>query len=237
MWDNPRLLNATAGFLVGITALACSLVAAHWLLRSSLFPLRVVELRTALHQASAKELQRVLARYGRGNFFAAPIDEVRAAAEQVPWVRRASVRRVWPDRLEVAIEEHVAFARWGADGLVNVQGERFAAMSDAGLPLFIGPPGTEAEIARRYGRFSQLLAPLGSPLERVVLSARHGWQLRLANGLQLTLGRDVDAADERLGRFVEAYARSAGARGATDMVVDLRYPNGFAVRTAREKAG
>ena len=228
MWDNPRLLNATAGFLVGITALACTLVAAHWLLRSTLFPLRVVELRTPLQHVSPDALEAVLARFGRGNFYAAPIDSVRAAAEQVPWVRRASVRRVWPDRLEVTIEEHVAFARWGGEGLVNIQGERFAAPSDTALPLFIGPPGSEAEIARRYGRFSQVLAPLGSPLERVVLSARHGWQLRLANGLQITLGRDVDAADERLARFVDAYGRGGNVRAD---VVDLRYPNGFAVRT------
>lgn len=234
MWDNPRLLNAAAGFLVGITVLACALAGAHWLLRSTLFPLRVVEVSTPLHNASREDLHAVLARHAAGNFFALRIDELRAAAEQVPWVRRASVRRVWPDRLEVAIEEHVAFARWGADGLVNVQGERFAAESDAPLPLFIGPPGSEREIARRYGPFAQRIAPLGSPLERVVLSARHGWQLRLASGLQITLGRDVDAADERLARFVEAYARLGSGRAD---VVDLRYPNGFAVRTGREKTG
>jgi cell division protein FtsQ len=228
MWDNPRLLNAAAGFLVGITALACTLAGANWLLRSSLFPVRVVEVSTPLKHVSREDLQAVLAHYAAGNFFGARIDEVRAAAEQVPWVRRASVRRVWPDRLEVAIEEHVAFARWGSEGLVNTQGERFAAQSDAGLPLFIGPPGSEADITRRYARFTEVLAPLGSPLERIVLSARHGWQIRLANGLQITLGRDVDAAEERLVRFVEAYARSGNVRAD---VIDLRYPNGFAVRT------
>ena len=228
MWDNPRLLNAAAGFLVGITALACTLAGANWLLRSSLFPVRVVEVSTPLEHVSRQDLQAVLAHYAAGNFFAARIDEVRAAAEQVPWVRRASVRRVWPDRLEVAIEEHVAFARWGSEGLVDTHGERFAAASDAGLPLFVGPPGSEAEMTRRYARFADVLAPLGSPLERIVLSARHGWQLRLANGLQITLGRDVDAADERLARFVEAYARAGNVRAD---VIDLRYPNGFAVRT------
>ena len=228
MWDNPRLLNGAAGFLVGLTVLACTLAAGNWLLRSALFPVRVVEVSTPLEHVSRQDLQAVLAHYAAGNFFAARIDEVRAAAEQVPWVRRASVRRVWPDRLEVAIEEHVAFARWGSEGLVNTQGERFAAPSGAALPLFIGPPGSEAEITRRYARFVETLAPLGSPLERVVLSARHGWQLRLANGLQITLGRDADAADDRLTRFVEAYARSGNVRAD---VVDLRYPNGFAVRT------
>jgi cell division protein FtsQ len=230
MWDNPRLLNATAGFLVGLAALAFALASLHWLLRASPFPVRVVELRAPLKQASRVEVEAVLVRYAAGNFFAVPIDELRANLERVPWVRAAAVRRVWPDRVEVTLEEHVALARWGADALVNTNGERFAAATDAALPLFIGPPGSEAEVTRRYARFSGLLAPLGSPLERIALSPRHAWQLRLASGLQLTLGRDADLAEQRLQRFVDAYAGVMDAARRAPEVVDLRYPNGFALR-------
>ena len=230
MWDNPRLLNAAAGFLVGITVLASVLVGLHWVLRSPLLPIRTVELRTPLSHASRARIEAVLARKAGGNFFATGIGELRTALEQLPWVRRAAVRRVWPDRLEVTLEEHVAFARWGNEGLVNTYGERFAGTSDAELPIFIGPPGTEREITRLYGRFSALLAPLGSRLERVGLSQRHAWQLGLANGLQITLGRDAEAAEQRLQRFVEAYTRTSH-RGAGGDVVDLRYPNGFALRS------
>jgi cell division protein FtsQ len=230
MWDNPRLLNAAAGFLVGLVALACALTGLHWLLLSAPFPVRVVELRAPLKQASRVDVEALLARHGAGNFFAVPIDELRAALERLPWVRAAAVRRVWPDRLEIAIEEHVALARWGAEALVNTRGERFVATSDAALPLFIGPPGSEAVVTRRYARFSRLVAPLGSPLERVALSARHAWQLKLASGLQLTLGRDAELAEQRLERFVEAYANALGSGGRLPQVVDLRYPNGFSIR-------
>src|SRR3954467_11489158 len=99
MWDNPRLLNAAAGFLVGITALACALAGANWLLRCSLFPVRVVDVSTPLERVSRQDLQAGLPPHAARNVLPARIDEVRAAAEQVPWVRRASVRRVWPDRL------------------------------------------------------------------------------------------------------------------------------------------
>jgi cell division protein FtsQ len=47
-----------------------------------------------------------------GNFFTVNLDAVRAAFEKLPWVRKAEVRRRWPDGLELAIEEHVAAARW-----------------------------------------------------------------------------------------------------------------------------
>ncbi len=230
MWDNPRLLNAAAGFLVGLVALACALVGLNWLLRAAPFPVRQVEVTTPLAHAPALQMQALLLRQGRGNFFAFPIDELRGALERLPWVRTATVRRVWPDRLEIAIEEHDAFARWGAgpDLLVNTHGERFAGTADASLPLFSGPQGTEGEVTRRYQRFSSLVAPLASPIERIVLSERHAWSLRLANGLQITLGRDADLAEQRLERFVEAYASTVGSR--VPQVVDLRYPNGFALR-------
>ncbi len=230
MWDSPRLLNLAAGVLVGLVVLASTLTALHWLLRSPLFPLRVVELRTPLKQAAPVQVEAAIARLAAGNFFAVSIDELRAALERLPWIRAAAVRRVWPDRLEISIEEHVPLARWGAEALVNTHGERFAGASEVELPVFIGPPGTEAEVTLRYARFSQLLAPLGSRLERIALSPRHAWQLRLANGLQLTLGRDAELAEQRLARFVDAYVRSPDAADKTREVVDLRYPNGFALR-------
>ena len=230
MWDSPRLLNLAAGVLVGLVVLASTLTALHWLLRSPLFPLRVVELRTPLKQAAQVQVEAAIARLAAGNFFAVSIDELRAALERLPWIRAAAVRRVWPDRLEISIEEHVPLARWGAEALVNTHGERFAGASEVELPVFIGPPGTEAEVTLRYARFSQLLAPLGSRLERIALSPRHAWQLRLANGLQLTLGRDAELAEQRLARFVDAYVRSPDTADKTREVVDLRYPNGFALR-------
>ena len=224
MWDNPRLLNAAAGFLVGLVALACVLVATYWLLRSPLFPVRSVEVVTPLKHVSRPAVEAALET--RGNFFAVDLADLRASLERLPWVRRASVRRAWPDRIEVALEEHVALARWGNEGLVNLHGERFPGKIDAHLPLFVGPPGTEGEIARRYARYSELVTPLGSPIERVVLSQRYAWQLTLANGLQITLGRDAEAAERRLARFIEAY----GDQAQGNHVVDLRYPNGFALR-------
>jgi cell division protein FtsQ len=148
----------------------------------------------------------------------------------LPWVRRVEVRRAWPDKLQVRLEEHVALARWGDDALVNTFGERFHGQSDAVLPMFIAPAGTEAELARRYARFTELLAPLGLALDRVVLTPRLAWQLRLGNGLQIMLGRDAAQAEERLARFVDTYGQTLGRLSRHHDYVDLRYPNGYALR-------
>jgi len=245
MWDNPRLLNLTANALIGLAALLFAASALQSLLSSPLFPLREVVVLGELKHADREEITSALDGIG-GNFFAAELADVRGRLEQVPWVRRVDARRVWPDRIEVQIEEHVAFARWGDSGFVNTFGEPFAASMDAeaqaGLPLLAGPAGTEGELAARYRRFAELLAPLSTAPDRVVLSPRHAWQLRLGEGpyagMTLELGRDgAEAVEVRLARFVAAVPDSLGRLPHGAAVdprrhVDLRYPNGFAMRVA-----
>ncbi len=246
MWDNPRLLNAAAGALTALALLVFAVAAMQLLLRSPLFPLREVELRGKLAHTTSTEVEQAVRGRMDGNFFALDLAQPRAALEQLPWVRRAQVRRVWPDRLEVTLEEHVPLARWGDVGLVNLQGERFAGRSDAALPLFAGPAGSEGEVTRRYRRFAELLAPLGAPLEALTLSPRHAWQARLGGGLTLELGRDMpnDPVERRLERFVAVrpqtlatMQREPAPEGVPNVQVDLRYPNGFALRVPDLKGG
>jgi cell division protein FtsQ len=243
VWDNPRLLNMAANLLFGLAALLLATSALQALLSSPLFPLREVVVLGELKHADREEITSALDGIG-GNFFAAELADVRGRLEQVAWVRRVDARRVWPDRIEVQIEEHVAFARWGDSGFVNTFGEPFAASMDAeaqaSLPLLAGPAGTEGELARRYRRFTELLSPLATAPDRVVLSPRHAWQLRLGEGpyagMTLELGRDgSEAVEDRLARFVAAVPDSLGRLPHGAAVdprrhVDLRYPNGFAMR-------
>lgn len=222
-------LTLAAGILAGMAVLGLCFGALYWLLLPQHFPLTRVDLKGTVLRTSTAELEAALPR-ASGNFFAADLGEIRARVERLPWVRHVAVRRVWPGRLEISIEEHVALARWGDEALVNTHGERFVGKTQEALPSFIGPAGTQAEVARRYARFSAIVAPLGTKVERVVLSARHAWQLRLANGLHLALGRDPEAAELRLKSFVAAYPATLSAGGRRYEYVDLRYPNGFALR-------
>ena len=226
MWDNPRQLNMLAGFLVGLVVLAFTLVALQLGMRSTLWPVRDVTIQGELRHTMRAEIEAALHGRVHGNFFSVDVVEVRNALERLPWVRRAAVRRVWPDSLEATIEEHVALARWGEGALVNTHGERFPGGSKEQLPRFSGPRGSEGEVAHRYLRFNELVAPLGARVEEVILTPRLAWQLKLSNGVRLALGRDAEAAEVRLERFVESAARGTWRYD----YVDLRYPNGFALR-------
>jgi cell division protein FtsQ len=232
VWDNPRVLNSVAGTLTGLALLLFAAEGLHLLLISPLFPVREIDVRGQLAHVDRAEIESATRASLHANFFAIDLGALRASLEQLPWVRSVDVRRAWPDRLRIGIEEHVPFAHWGDAALVDTYGNLFAGYTGAKLPLLAGPPGTEHEVTERYRLFAQLLAPLATPLERVILSPRYAWQLRLANGLDIELGRDLaqDPVDARLARFVAVYPALQGELAQRAEYVDLRYPNGFALK-------
>lgn len=232
MWNNPRLLNMLATALATTAFLALLYAGVQWLLRSSLFPLHEVTVMGRLAHTAREDVARATQGRLRGNFFAVDLAELRVALEALPWVRGVRVRRAWPDRLEVTLEEHVPLAHWGEDALVNSFGERFDARSDAALPRLDGPEGTAPEVAGRFLRFGEILAPLGLKVTRVELTPRFAWRLVLDSGLHVELGRDVGEhpAELRLARFAAAYPQTLAKIQQRHAYVDLRYPNGFALR-------
>ena len=232
MWDDPKQLNAIAASLALIAAGALVAGGLAWLLRQPVFEFRDVIITTPPSRASAAHLEAVIRDEFAGTFFTMNLDRARAAILTVPWVRRASLSRQWPQRLEVTIEEHEPFARWNADALVNTNGEVFIADYDGDLPQFEGTEGLAPEIAARYRDWSTALAPISLAVQEIRVSPRGGWRLRATSAsgpLDIELGRDDP--NGRLARFIAVYGRTIQAltRAGTRVDrVDLRYRNGFA---------
>jgi cell division protein FtsQ len=174
----------------------------------------------------------------RGNFFTTDLSAVRAAFEAVPWVRKAMVRREWPDRLVVKIEEHRALGTWGEDGkLLSQKGDVFTANlaeaeDDGDLLEFDGPEGSEKQVVTRLAQFRQWFAPLKLEPESLVLSNRYAWTVRMDNGMTVELGRDQGDAvlKERIDRLVAVYPQLMERLQGKIESVDMRYPNGMALK-------
>ena len=243
-WDRPQLMNLIADLLFFAAALGLGYAATLAVARLPFFPLRAVTVADPLQAVTQTQVEYAARNAVAGNFFTVNLEAVQAAFEKLPWVRKAEVRRRWPDGLELAIEEHVAAARWKhADStearLVTRQGEVFAASSSADLPLFVGPEGTAPLILARYQELQPLLEPIGRQPQSLALSPREAWQMRLDDGVLLELGRDQakSRVNDRLQRFAAAYRQAAERLKVRTDVIDLRYPNGFAMRVARAGEG
>ncbi len=233
MWNNTRLLNLVANLMFALCVLIVAKLLAVAALNSTALPLRTVHVTGELNNVSREQLVEAFAGRTLGNFFSADLAEVRRWVETVPWVRHASVRRVWPDRLEVIVEAQEPIARWSDHQLVNSWGELFNGDTAAALPHFSGPQGTEFEVTDRYHRFRVILKSLGRELSAIALTNRYSWELTLTDGTSIALGRDgaSETAEDRLLRVARIYPDTLAhlPRGKFTRL-DLRYPNGFALR-------
>jgi cell division protein FtsQ len=228
MWDNAPLLRNIANVLITLSVCAVLYGAAYYAAHlPGLFPLQSVRLDAVPQRVEAKEVLQVVRNEVQGNFLTVDIERLRQSLEKLPWVRNASIRREFPHRLSVQLEEQQALARWNNAALVNRQGEVFVARSEQVLPGFTGQDGTAAEVTQQYAQFSQQLAALDLQVTQLALSPRHAWQLRLSNGMVLELGRED--MQQRLATFVEVYPHSLATMQSKVKYVDLRYRNGFAV--------
>ncbi len=231
MWDKPALMLWLANLLYAVAAILLLYAVLFLVVHLPLFPLREVKVNGELQHVTREQVQFIVTRALKGNFFTLDLNKTRRTFEKLPWVRNVNVRRRWPDKLEVTLEEHEVLARWNNTALVNTQGELFQAASDQQLPLFSGPADSVQEVASQYEFFRQQLAKTGHKPQQVSLSPRRAWQIRLDDGLIVELGREH--VEQRLEKFVKVYDRSLGRLGElkkTVDYVDLRYPNGFSVR-------
>jgi len=228
MWDKPAILISIANALFTIAVLLALGAAVIYAARQPAFALREVRIGNELKHVTREQIEDVVRREVKGSFFTINLAAARASFERLPWVRGVNVRRQWPARLDVVLEEHVPLARWGAAALVNTQGEVFQAAYDGELPLFVGPEGAAREIAIQYRYFQRGLAAMGETPVQVQVTARRAWQVKLQSGLLLELGRENIEA--RFSRFVALHDQTIGRLERRIDYVDLRYANGFAVR-------
>lgn len=229
MWDDVAALRMTANLLFAVAVTLMLYGAAHYVVHLPIFPLRDIELTGDVAHVTHEQVEAVVTRELRGNFFTVDLAQAREAFEKLPWVRKVNVRRQWPDRLEVAVEEHRPLARWGSTALVSAQGEVFEAAINTTLPVLQGPEGTAPEVVSHFQEFERALEPVGRRIVQITLSARRAWVLKLDDGMVLELGRDN--LESRLAGFVAAYERTVARLPRPSTYIDLRYTNGFAVRS------
>jgi len=170
---------------------------------------------------------------------------VRSAFETVPWVRKASVQREWPNKLVVTLEEHVALGTWGENGqLISAKGDVFTANlaeaeDDADLVALTGPDGSEKEVLAQYVEFKNWFAKINLAPESVNYSSRYAWSLKLNNGMQVQLGRVQDATTlkSRVDKLMTVYPQLLASLQDSIESVDMRYPNGLALKSSHSNLG
>jgi cell division protein FtsQ len=242
-----RAMRFAANVLVFGVLAALAVIAVQWAANRGTFT--ISRLRVAGDFVHANPISVRAHAVGRlqGTFFTLDLLRAKAVFEQVPWVRRATVRRVWPNGLLVELSEHKAVALWGDESqekLVNQQGEVFDANPDeiqVELPRLIGPTGSAARMLTFHDRLNAKLEPRSARVVNLTLSNRQEWSADLDDGMQLLLGRDDGELWERFDRYAATAEQARSRLGQMAAVlgqpwarVDLRHNMGYAIALATE---
>jgi cell division protein FtsQ len=234
-----RLMNGVASGVFLLASAALLAAGVLWLTRAPLFSIHAIQLDGDLTRNNINTVRANAVPQLKGNFFSISLQQARAAFEAVPWVRQAVVRRIWPDRLVVRLEEQHAAALWqgedGNDKLVNSHGEVFEAnvgdVEEDGLPTFAGPEGSSAQMLSMYQHLQPVMQRLEREIDTLTLSGRGSWRADLDSGAVVELGRGTEAEVlARTERFTRTLTQVTGRYHQPLEYADLRHADGYAVR-------
>ncbi len=208
-----------------------AIVATYYLSTSALDrPIRSIEINGPFQRVTAMQIEAAISDELVDGFVSVDLGVVRQKIVALPWIDEVTVARRWPSRLRISVTEQVPAAIWGEGGLLNVHGEVFVQNTrhiPAELPRLSGPEDRSAEVAKRYLAVRERLIPIGLDVRRLHLDPRGAWQMTLANGVEVRLGRrDVQ---ERIDLFLDIVADIIMGRATDVDYVDMRYSNGFAI--------
>ena len=176
------------------------------------------------------------------------VDDIQQEIMQFPWIKQASVRKQWPDRLIVSIEEYKPAFYWNDLFLIYIFGNIFNVPLDRfverQLPKLYGPEGKEKAIVKIYYKFNDLSKKLASSgltlqIKSTVTDERNAWQLTIKQciagfcpenqEMKLILGSEN--IEQRYQQFIkllpEIQVRIPKDERIT--VADLRYESGISV--------
>ena len=105
MWNNARQMNLTANALHVLLVFVLLGAAGYWAIQRPEFRLREIQIDGDTSHINSPTVRASVVGHLKGNYFTVDLDAARTAFEQMPWVRHASVRRVWPNALAVTLEE------------------------------------------------------------------------------------------------------------------------------------
>ena len=219
---------------LGSMLIVCGLFIYNLYLPTTL-PFKKIQVFGTLQWVDKEELNKLVLQDIDGGFFSLDVKGLKQNIEQLAWINSVSIRRVWPDVLQVMITEQQPVAMWNNESIINRNGELFMPALDQfpeEMVQITGPAGMYETLVEHYKALSVMTADLGLRITNNNVNDRRAMKLTLSNGVQLFMGRvrDTSESGTEMMRFVRAYKATLAPQIDRVQFVDLRYTNGVAVR-------
>jgi len=159
-------------------------------------------------------------------------EAARTRLEELAWIKRATVQKLYPDRLDIQVVEREGFALWQKDGRINViarDGTVIAPYSDdpryIRLPIVVGN-GAQKNVGEIVEALS-LVPGVRDQVRAAIRVADRRWTLKMRNGI------DVRLPEHGLAEALQELAvldRDKQLLSRDVTIIDLRIPDRVSVR-------
>ncbi len=193
-------------------------------------PIKYVRTEGVFQYLSKDDIRMVLQPLVTTNFFEADMQAIQQAVSELPWVETVTVKRVWPEAIDIKVTEKKPFVRWHDNSLMTEQGVIFTPKNIANfnnLTRLSGPERQQVKVLEMMKGIKTTLADQSIELTEFNVNDRGAWTIKLSTGLQLLLGRNEQL--KKLQRFLKTLILLKQEQVDAMATVDLRYPNGYAV--------
>lgn len=167
----------------------------------------------------------------KGSFIRESLKQMQEQIKSNPWIDSVTLRRQWPDQLQVRIVEQKPIARWGDSGFVNYRGELIKVDDSQliqNLPILRGDEINALAVMKQYQVLSQAISAYHINIVELEENELGIWTLYLDNGWKLLAGR-TDVV-KKVQQVMQMLAENKILRQNEINTIDMRYENGLAIK-------
>lgn len=192
---------------------------------------------TGQENTELKQIRAALALYDGQSIVSLDLENMLIRVEALPWVKAATITRIIPDALEVAITEHQAAALWQNSGRFYLVDRAGYVITDkdlakyAKIPQVVGVGANEniAGILAMRDKYPDLFVQVKSS----VWIGDRRWDLNLTNGIIIKLPEK--GADLAWGRLYDYHSKQK-ILAKDVLIIDFRQHGKTIVRLTPQEA-
>ena len=201
------------------------------------FPITQVSVIGATKEVNASQLENDILDDLNSSFFALKLDQLADQVEMHSWVAEATLRRVWPNKIEVFIREHQPVALWNENALMSANGVVFKVATTVpyqNLVKISGKQRDSRELLFSLSDLNQLIAKYD--VYPVDYDYRKAGELKVLFNNSLEVIFSLEDKQVQFKRFAALLANGFMSNEKNVQRIDMRYSNGFSVKWVENKS-
>jgi len=248
LWNCPNSMTTVTRIVLMFSVLCLIITMLPWFFSQPNFHLKYLILNISsdnVQHVKPKELKKLVIMELNGTALTTDLGPIYKSVLSHPWIKEATVRRIWPNKILVNLVEHNIIGVWSDGRFVTqagkllqfdkLQSESINKEKNCFLLKLDGPNETVTAVLDRARMISKKAIKVGLQTTGVQLTNQYDWRVFFSNGMKMELGGEnlETPLEKRLDNFFNSIEWVRKKIKKDLISVDLRYAQGFAFEESK----